>query len=81
MPSKTRASIQRKGAAGSSQQPTLPAWKAFVVQFSNETEPTAGTYSGRVEHLSSGRRVHFRSSAELVAILGRLLEELGRSQT
>jgi hypothetical protein len=43
--------------------PTLPPWKAFVVQFSRETSTSAGVYSGRVEHLNSGHRGRF-SSAE-----------------
>ena len=57
--------------------PALPAWKAFVVQFSRESAGPAGTFAGRVEHLSSGRRAHFHSSDELVATLERLLTELG----
>jgi hypothetical protein len=81
MASKQPTAIQRKKVADSSPQPTLPAWKAFVVQFSSETEPRSGAFSGRVEHLSSGRRVHFHSSAELVAILRRLLYELGKPES
>jgi len=55
--------------------PELPAWKAFVVQFSRE----AGSFAGRVEHLSSGRRSRFNSAAELVATLETLLDEIGAS--
>jgi hypothetical protein len=58
--------------------PRLPAWKAFVVQFSSEAGGTSGDCSGRVEHLNSGRRALFTSSDELVAVLRRLLDELGR---
>ena len=58
-------------------QPTLPAWKAFVVQFSREANSPSGTFSGRIEHLSSGRRVHFASSDELVTVLARMLGDLG----
>ena len=57
--------------------PQLPAWKAFVVQFSRETEGMSAAFSGRVEHLSSGRRVRFGSVEDLVAVLRRLLTELG----
>ena len=60
-------------------QPALPAWKAFVVQFTRETEELTGTFSGRLEHLSSGRRVHFESADELLARLRQLLAELGKS--
>jgi hypothetical protein len=47
------------------------------VQFSRETGPGPGVFSGRVEHLSSGQRVRFNSGEELLAILGKLLDELG----
>jgi hypothetical protein len=57
--------------------PALPAWKAFVVQFSRETGAQPGVFSGRVEHLSSGRRAHFSSAEELTSILTCLLAELG----
>jgi hypothetical protein len=62
-------------------QPSLPAWKAFVVQFTRDAESLTGTFSGRVEHLSSGRRARFQSPQELVALLERLLEELGEGGT
>ena len=58
--------------------PTLPAWKAFVVQFSRETSTSAGAYSGRVEHLNSGQRGRFSSPDELLALLGRLLDEYAK---
>ena len=61
-------------------QPALPAWKAFVVQFSRETEDLSGPCSGRIEHLSSGRRAQFHSPEELLAILATLLDELGATQ-
>jgi hypothetical protein len=59
--------------------PALPAWKAFVVQFTRESEGLAETFSGRVEHLSSGRRARFASPEELVATLRRLLDEQGKA--
>jgi hypothetical protein len=69
--------VAERDQKGASSQPTLPAWKAFVVQFSREADSPSGTFSGRIEHLSSGRRAHFASSDELVAIMARLLGELG----
>jgi hypothetical protein len=57
--------------------PALPAWKAFVVQFSREPSTPGGMFTGRIEHLSSGRRAHFHSAQELVATLEQLLAELG----
>jgi hypothetical protein len=68
---------RRPPAAAGEDMQTLPVWKAFVVQFSRETNPRARTFSGRVEHMSSGRRARFASSRELVAVLGKLLCELG----
>jgi len=64
---------------GDPPQPALPAWKAFVVQFARETDGSQPTFSGRVEHLSSGRRAQFNSEKELLTILARLLAELGHS--
>jgi len=58
--------------------PALPAWKAFVVQFHRAGSAEAARFSGRVEHLSSGRRDDFSSSTELLAILDRMLVQLGR---
>ncbi len=59
-----------------SDAPTLPAWKAFVVQFNREADGAA-QFSGRVEHLQSGRRARFTSAEELTAALRRLLQEQG----
>ena len=65
---------RRKGEA--SDVPALPAWKAFVVQFSREAVGQRSTFTGRVEHLSSGRRAHFDSPQQLLDVLDRLLDEL-----
>ncbi len=64
-----------------SELPALPAWKAFVVQFSRESGGPTGGFAGRIEHLNSGRRAHFHSAEELVATLERLLTELGDAAT
>ena len=61
-----------------SESPTLPVWKAFLVQFGRDAGVTAGAFEGRVEHLSSGRRVHFGSRTELLTVLGSLLDEVAR---
>lgn len=58
-------------------QPSLPAWKAFIVQFGRETDGPEGTFAGRVEHLTSGRRIHFDSPEGLLEVLGHMLGELG----
>ena len=59
--------------------PELPAWKAFVMQFSREASTQSGIFAGRVEHLSSGRRARFGSAEELLTILEQQLAELGGS--
>ena len=56
--------------------PTLPAWKAFTVQFSTETSTGCGVFSGRVEHLNSGRRARFVSKEDLLAVLERMLADI-----
>lgn len=60
-----------------SAEPALPAWKAFVVQFSRDTDGDS-RFSGRVEHLQSGRHARFASVEELTDALRRLLEEQAR---
>ena len=70
--------MQPDGSVSSSDRPALPAWKAFVVQFSRDAKDTA-SFSGRVEHLNSGRRAHFNSADELLTVLARLLAELGHA--
>jgi hypothetical protein len=53
---------RRRASSQSEAIPAFPVWKAFVLQFSRETGTEAGIFSGRVEHLSSGRRAQFASS-------------------
>ena len=62
--------------AGDTSGPSLPAWKAFVVQFSHETGTRPGIFSGRVEHLNSGRRARFASKQDLLVVLERLLGDI-----
>jgi hypothetical protein len=47
--------------------PTLPYERAFVVQFSAETDARRGSITGRIEHLQTGRRSRFVSTDELLA--------------
>jgi hypothetical protein len=51
-----------------------------VLQFSRETGE-AGIFSGRVEHLSSGRRARFASREELFPVLSKMLDDLGENGT
>ena len=63
------------GAAlrGAADRPGLPYANAFVVQLSAETDRQLAHATGRVEHLQSGRRVRFGSTAELLAGIVALL--------
>ena len=49
-----------------------------MVQFATDAGVRGPRCAGRVEHLSSGRRLHFESKEELLQALGKLLDEAGR---
>lgn len=55
--------------------PALPAWKAFVVQFTRETGVEPGTFCGRVEHLSTGQSICFDSAGGLIEFVQAALEQ------
>lgn len=79
--SKRTATPRPSAAPDREEVPALPVWKAFVVQFSRETRTRTGVFSGRVEHVSSGRRAHFVSTKELLAALATMLDQLGEGGT
>jgi hypothetical protein len=55
--------------------PTLPYGRAFIVQFTSETETARGRVAGRVEHLKTGGRSWFTSIDGLLASMSELLGE------
>ena len=55
----------------------LPARRAFVVQFSAQTQVDLGRFAGRVEHVVSGHARRFQTLDELVGCLVQLLVTLG----
>jgi hypothetical protein len=57
-------------------QPSLPANRAFVVQFRAQPTDASSTYEGRVEHLLSGQVARFHSLEELLAFMVRLLTDV-----
>ena len=59
--------------------PELPTAKAFVLQLSRETGPALRPFTGRVEHLATGRRLRFESLMAFQAALTRLLTETEQS--
>jgi hypothetical protein len=60
------ASYETRGA--------LPAHRAFVVHF-GRTEGRRRRFSGRVEHLTSGRSARFASLRALLAFIAELLDQ------
>jgi hypothetical protein len=57
-------------------QPSLPANRAFVVQFRAQPTDASSTHEGRVEHLLSGQVARFHSLEELLAFMVRLLTDV-----
>jgi hypothetical protein len=55
----------------------LPAHRAFVVQFSAQTQVEQGRFAGRVEHVVSGHARRFQTLDELVGCLVQMLATLG----
>jgi hypothetical protein len=53
----------------------LSPWLAFVVQFRTDSGGATKSYTGRVEHMTSGRMAHFRSQAELWTFFTQVLAE------
>ena len=67
-----------KGLASSKMlrvEPALSPQRAFVVQFRVGTDTEPETFTGRVEHMISGRSAHFSAAKELLAFLRRVLSE------
>ena len=57
-------------------QPSLPANRAFVVQFRPQPNEVLPQYAGRAEHLVSGQVARFHSSEELLAFMIRVLTDV-----
>jgi len=50
----------------------------FVVQFHDRADAGSGCFTGRAEHLMSGRSKGFETPEELVDFFGRLMNRLNR---
>lgn len=50
--------------------------RSFVIKFCAETNPEEGKFSGRVEHVASGKTTRFESSAALVSFLNDVLNKV-----
>ncbi len=57
-------------------EPSLPANRAFVVQFRKETDLSQGHCKGRVEHVVSWQATHFNSLDELLSFIARVLSQV-----
>ena len=55
--------------------PELPTGRAFVLQLSRDTGPKLEPFTGRIEHLVTGRRLRFESVATFQAAVIQLLAE------
>ena len=53
----------------------LPYVRAFVVQFTSNTEASLERAEGRVEHMQSGRRARFASTEQLLASFAHFLAD------
>lgn len=60
------------------QGPTLPANRAFVVQFRAPAADGCEDRTGRVEHLVSGQAMRFESWEELLAFVTRVLSDVSQ---
>jgi hypothetical protein len=72
-PGGTNESAARSHGA---EAPALPYARAFVVQFSADTDSGLEHATGRVEHLQTGRQLRFTSVAELVTCIAALLGDM-----
>lgn len=55
-----------------SNQPSLPANRAFVVQLHTDAQVDQGEFRGRVEHIVSMQATHFHSLEELAAFMTKM---------
>ena len=53
---------------------TLPPEAAFVLQLQADADVAAGSVTGRVEHVASGRAARFSSLPELLIFIAQALE-------
>jgi len=56
---------------------SLSPYRAFVVQFREQSPAAPQHFAGRVEHMTSGHAARFYSPEELTAFLQRVLSNAG----
>ena len=63
------------GSEGAPEPPEFPTGMTLVLQLSRTTGPMLRPFAGRVEHVSTGRRVRFDSLEGFQAAVVKLLSE------
>jgi len=53
----------------------LPSRHTFLLRFSDATQPAAGIFHGRVEHIDTGKTTRFNSFPEVIKFAGEVMEE------
>jgi len=53
----------------------LPSRQTFLLRFSDATQPKAGIFHGRVEHIDTGKTTRFDSFPEVIEFAGEIMEE------
>jgi len=66
-------SLEANRAEPPAEPVVLPSERGFLLQLTSASRPPAGEFAGRLEHLSSGRRVRFSTWAEFEMAVAELL--------
>jgi hypothetical protein len=53
----------------------LPSRQTFLLRFSDATQPQAGIFHGRVEHIDTGKTTRFNSFPEVIEFASEIMEE------
>ena len=61
-------------------QSSYPNTLAYVLKLHRDVAPNEGRIAGRLEHVASGRTLHFNSAEELIACLLQDTAAIGASE-
>jgi hypothetical protein len=61
-------------------QASFPQTLSFVLKLHRDSAPTEGRVIGRLEHLASGKQVHFNTAEELIACIASAVAEAGAAE-
>ena len=65
----------RKPSSESGNVEYLPSRQTFLLRFSDATQPQAGIFHGRIEHIDTGKTTRFDSFPEVIEFAGEIMEE------